>query len=334
MSEPVVDREWRPRSPLGLFLGAAAGVFVLTVLAGVLSAPPAVAVGLSVVAAVFFVGLPILGLFSGSAHGWTAKGALVPLLAGVALHGGAFLTIRSFKLEGLPGLLLQASMQVGVMAWCLGLGALVAILIRERNMLLPVAIFLAGMDAFLILSPLTPQAQIAAENPEVIKNIGYTVPMVRASGPDAPAGVGLQDMVYIGPADLFISAVFFACLFRYGMRARATATWLVPVLVGYLFLVLLTGMPLPALVPIGITVLAVNWREFQLSRDEKQATWLVTVIALGLAGWGVYNRLTYVPPVRESEESGMGARSGPAVSVDGSSPGTPESPESPAAPGR
>src|SRR5690606_34224615 len=125
-----------------------------------------------------------------------------------------------------------------------------------------VAIFLAGMDAFLILMPYTPQAQIVAQNPEVVGNLGLRVPAVKSAVPgEAPVPIGVQDLGFVGPADLFISAMFFAALFRYRMRPRQTAIWLGPVLVAYLFVVLLSGMPLPALVPIGITVLIVNWRE-------------------------------------------------------------------------
>lgn len=48
--------------------------------------------------------------------------------------------------------------------------------------------------------------------------------------------------------------------------------------------------------PIGATVLIVNRRHFELTKDEKMGTWVVGLIALALAGWGIYQRATYVPP--------------------------------------
>jgi hypothetical protein len=191
-------------------------------------------------------------------------------------------------------------MQLGMLFWTLGLGILVSILIREKNMLLPIAIFLAGLDALLILTPFTPQAKIAAENPEVVGNLGLRVPGVRSTAVEN-LPVAVTDIGFVGPADLFISAMLFACLFRYRMRPRETAIWLIPVLIAYLFLVLLIQLPLPALVPIGLTALIVNWREFKLAKDEKTATWLVAFIALAMTAYGFYARATYKPPAPQAD---------------------------------
>lgn len=309
-SDVVTSDSWRPQKPFVTFGIVVVVLLVLRIILGFVVAPPAVALGLSLLNTVIFVGLPIYGLFYAAAHSWTAKQAWVPLLVGVVLHAGMFLIIRSLKLEGAPQVFASAFMQTGVMFWCLGLGALVSILIREKNMILPIAIFLAGMDAFLILTPFTPQAKIVKDNPEIVGALGVAVPGVKAApaaGETVP--VGTFDLAYIGPADLFIAAMLFACIFRYGMQTRATAKWLGPVLVGYMLLVLGFRISLPALVPIGLTVLLVNRKEFTMNKEERQATWGVTVIALAMAGFGVYNSLTYKPPKQPDE---------PAMQTDGS----------------
>lgn len=291
---------WQPSKPLVWFFSAAAILFLLRTLLAFVTLPPTAALVASLLTTAIFIIVPFTGLFLGAAHQWKPQPAWILLLSGVILHGGALLIIRQIKPEPLIGLMLGNLMQLGMLGWTLGLGVLVSILIREKNMLLPIAIFLAGLDALLILTPFTPQARIVAENPEVVGNMGLRVPAVRSTAIDN-LPIAVNDIGFVGPADLFISAMLFACLFRYRMRPRQTAIWLIPVLIAYLFLVFLLSIPLPALVPIGLTVLIVNWREFNLTKDEKAATWLVTVIALAMTGYGLYAKATYKPPAPQAD---------------------------------
>ena len=53
---------------------------------------------------------------------------------------------------------------------------------------------------------------------------------------------------------------------------------------------------LPAMVPIGLTVLLVNWREFKLQGQEIAGVVLVTVLAAGLAWFGIYRANQQAPP--------------------------------------
>jgi len=309
MSAEAIVQEpqpWRPSKPLVVFFGGAALLFLLRLLLGFVAVPPTVAMVLSILTTAIFIIVPIVALFAGAAADWKPNHAWILLLSGAILHGGSFVFLRQVKVDPVSALLIQNLMQFGMLCWTLGLGVLVSILIREKNMLLPIAIFLAGMDAFLILMPLTPQAQIVAQNPEIVGNMGLRIPAVKSTTPETPnVPVGVNDLGYVGPADLFISAMFFASLFRYRMKAKETAVWLGPVLLGYLFIVLATAMPLPALVPIGITVLLINRGEFQMKRDEKMATWFVAVIALAMAAYGLYARINYKPPALPAESLQM-----------------------------
>ena len=275
------------------------GLFLLRVAMGFIGVPPHVAGPLSLVTTAIIVGASFFALFQGAKGTWNALKGFIFIGIGILIHGGGIIAINAMKLQGAPGVFVEVLTQMGVMIWCMGMGALVAILIKEKNLILPVAIFLAGFDAFLILTPTTPMAQIAQKNPEVVGNIGMTVPQVKAQNPDEAPKAGIVDMAYVGPADLFFAATFFVCLYRYKMKAKKTAIILGPVLFLYLILVMSLGIPLPALVPIGLTVLLVNVGEFRLKKDEKVAVGFVFIIALGLAGFGLYKRTTYEPPVEE-----------------------------------
>jgi hypothetical protein len=298
---------WKPNKPLFWYFGSVALLFVLRTGLAFVALPPTPAMLASIVTTAIFIIIPFVGLFCGASFNWKTPQAWILLLSGVVLHAGAFVFLRQIRVDPLTGLILQNFMQLGMLFWTLGLGVLVSILIREKNMLLPIAVFLAGMDALLILTPFTPQARIAAENPDIIGNIGLRVPEVRVATPGIQqAAIAISDIGFVGPADLFISAMFFAAMFRYGMKAKQTAIWLVPVLIIYLFVVLLTHIPLPALVPIGLTALIVNWKEFKLAKDEKVATWVVTVIALAMTAYGAYAKATYKPPAQPADSSQLG----------------------------
>lgn len=302
------------------FWVAAGVLFVLNLALGLLRVPPTVAIILSILTGVIFVSLPLIGLFFAASSEWKWGKALVHLAIGVALHVGSVQISRAIG-PGVAGVFVQAIGQFGLIVWCAGLGASIALIIKDKNLILPVCIFLAGFDVYLIISPSTPVSQMVASNSRAFTDVALKVPSAQATiQPDAKPEDKLPRIVpsaFIGPADLLFSMAFFVLLFRFRMEVEKTARILVPVLLGYLALVFITpwGM-LPALVPIGATVLIVNRRHFSMTKDEKLGTWLVGIIAFGLAAWGIYQRATYKPPVRTPQ------------AIEGPSTGQPET-ESP-----
>lgn len=304
------------------FWGAAGTLFVLNVALGLLRVPPLAAIILSILTGIIFVSLPIVGLFFAASSEWKWGKALGHLAVGVALHVGSVLLSRMLG-PGVATVFVQAAGQFGLLVWCAGLGASIALIIKDKNLILPVCIFLAGFDVFLIVSPTTPVSQMVASNSQAFTDVAMKVPSAQPSAPpEAKPEDRLPKIVpsaYIGPADLLFSMAFFVLLFRFRMEVERTAKILVPVLLGYLVLVFLTplGM-LPALVPIGATVLIVNRKHFAMTKDEKMGTWLVGIIAVGLATWAIYQRATYKPPVKTPQEIG-----GPSTAPQGK-----ESPES------
>lgn len=301
MTKEQRSRGPEPAKDISLwFWAVGALLFCLNLAFGFVRVSPAVAPLLSLLSGVVFVAAPLFGLFAASSSKWTWVRALAFLAPGVALHIGSVYLARSLG-PGSAGVLVQAAGQFGLLMWCAGLGASIALIIKDKNLILPVCLFLAGFDAFLILSPSTPVSRMVASNSQAFTDVVMKVPNAQvAPRPDAKPEDRLPRIVpaaYIGPADLLFSMAFFVLLFRFGMEVKRTATWLAPVLVLYLILALATpwGM-LPALVPIGATVLIVNRRHFEMTKDEKLGTWVVGLIALALAGWGIYQRATYVPP--------------------------------------
>ena len=276
------------------FLFFAAGLFGLRVLMGLVTVPPASAFALSLVAAVVFVALPVVATFRGASHPWTPKLAWGLFAGGLAVQAVCVLLLRPALPEtGVLSVLVSALGQFGLTVWCLGLGAGVAQAVKDKNLLVPMATFLAGFDVYLVFNPQAPTAKILSQAPQVFNSVAMSVPSARPTTA-APQAAEIVPLAFVGPADLIFVGVFLVCLYRFGMRVRETALWLAPVLVVYLVLVL---------APIGATVLAVNAREFKMSGQERAASWIVALFAAGLAGYGLFRRATYVPPAAPAETS-------------------------------
>lgn len=275
---------------LGLLLG---GLFLARVLIAQLRVPDQAAFVLSLIVSALFLAVPVLVLFFVADDEWPWTRGLGLLLLGVAMQVGFTLLFRANPQSGLTSTVLQALAQTGLLTWCTGLGALLGAGIRDRNLFLPVAIFLAGLDVFLVTYPAAPTRAILENRPEIFQSVAVSIPKVQSV---AEAGSAVPINAYVGPADFLFLFFFFVALHKFRLRRAATLRWTIVALVAYLFVVLLFGGyklgpvslgALPALVPIGGVFLAVNFREFQMKPDEKIATWVIAVIALGLAAFGI-----------------------------------------------
>jgi hypothetical protein len=226
------------------------------------------------------------------------KQVLLLTLCGVAVHVcGVALNVLVFHGQGVGSIIALAIAQTGLPIWCIGLGAMIASLLREKNILIPVAIFLVSWDIFLVLSPTGFTQKMMKSAPAVLQQGGLSLPKSQAGGAtvstvtNAVAG-------YVGPADLVFLGAFFLAMFRFKMKPDKTFRVLVPVLIAYMVIVLATGISLPALVPIGIVVLAVNWSEFKLTKDEWAGTAVVGLIAAAIL---FYAAITQKKPKKPTE---------------------------------
>jgi uncharacterized membrane protein len=253
--------------------------------------------------AAIFIAAPLFGLYLGAEALPKARWAALWLVLGAAAHIGFFLLGRQLGPVGAGPVVVEALMQSGLLAWSFGLGILVGWLIKDLNLLAPVAIFLIGFDVFLVFTPNTFVGNVIRENPEVLQAVAMSVPASSAPEPEAevPSGPRVTPIAMVGPADLIFSTTFFFILHRFGMRVKKTLKVLIPVLGVYLVMALTPGVPgLPALVPIGFVILWVNRSFFKMTRDEKLGTLLVTILSAGLAAYGIYRGATAPPPKPEA----------------------------------
>ena len=270
----------------GTFFAALAVLAAIRIAIGFISLPVAVIGPTNLLLAALFVAVPVLAEFFGANSRWNWKIALLFILVGVAGHVGFGLlaTTSSGAASGVA----NAIAQVGLDTWCVGLGALLGTSLRDKNLLIPISIFGAAYDYYLVIAPAgLPGAgltrNIIKTAPKVFNSVAAQVPTVTSHAATGKAAVGS----FVGPADLVFLAAFFIVVFKFKMNARLTVSIVAPVLVLYMLAVLLFGIALPALVPIGLCVVIANWKHFNLKRDEWLTTLGLAVFCAAFILWGM-----------------------------------------------
>jgi hypothetical protein len=281
----------------------------------------------SVGVTVVFVAAPILGLFWAAGYAWTPIKAVIMLIGGGIVWAGSMVLAQRTG-NPLVGGSLVAISQSGLICWCFALGSLLALLIKDKNLILPIAVFLALFDMWLVFAPEGVVQHFVVQGPMTqLKTMAYQSPSVAT----ASAGGRAEPMLYIGPADFVFLSMFFVALYRFRMRVASTLRVIMPVLALYLIVVLcwpgvhigpITLGALPALLPIGLVVLIVNRDQFNLNRDEKITTVVLAVLGTALVIWRIGQPPP--PPRVETWRSGRGqGGSGPPRLPGQASPGQP-----------
>jgi hypothetical protein len=171
------------------------------------------------------------------------------------------------------------------------LGLAVSYIIREPNILAPAALFAALLD-FAIVSLWIPRVMEAA--PHALSAVAVHVPQVGAQ----PTPAGLRPIGVIGPADFVFLAFYFACIWRFGMAARATYLWMVIALAAYMVFQSTVGSltprlmdavdMLPGLVPMAVVLLMVNRKYFRFSREEKRVMAVVALLVVAIVAFAFW----------------------------------------------
>lgn len=287
---------------VGVFFAILAGLTIVRLLIAFIPAPLHLVFALSIAVTVLFVAAPIFGLFRAANGPWTPKTAVAFLIGGVALHAG-MLMIGAAAGRNVAGLVCLSVAQVGLITWCVGLGGLLGTMLKDKNLLIPVTIFLGSFDLFLVFAPEGPTRIIMQAAPKILPTIGYAIPRVAT----APHAVPVAPYAVVGPADFVFMAMFFIALFRFDMRARETFIALVPTLLLYLLLSGFFGA-IPLLPPIALVVLVVNARQFTMNKEEKLSTLGIGLICAALIAFAA----TRPKPRPELVNPGPGpARPGP-----------------------
>jgi hypothetical protein len=166
-----------------------------------------------------------------------------------------------------------AAGDVGIICLGAGIGALVAGLIRDRNILLPAGVFAAFADYFMVRWGTVHVALQSHQGAKVVQTMSATVPAVHPSL--SPSTMGMADFVFL--------AFFFACAWRFRMNPYGTFAALVALLAVLLFSIRWLGA-FPAVAPMALGFVLVNLRYFKLSRAEIHATAVVFILLAGLVG--------------------------------------------------
>jgi len=151
-------------------------------------------------------------------------------------------------------------------------GCLVSLILREPNILLPVAGLSAYVDIWTVL--LGPTSFAVEKAPQLVSAVSVAMP--------APGGTaaGFGVLSYVGPADFIFFAMFLAAAYRLKMEPRRTFWVSLPVLTLGMAAVVsgLFHTGLPALILIGLSVIVANYKHFKPTRDEYIAMAIVALI--------------------------------------------------------
>jgi hypothetical protein len=194
--------------------------------------------------------------------------AVVLLVVGAV--GWALTTIGTRHPSGLA---LATARELYLVITAVGLGILLANAIRERNILLPAAVFAAFADYFMVhYGTVHVVLKSGAKGQRLLNAMSAHVPRLHSHLP----------VLTVGMADFVFLAFFFARVFRFELNFKATFVALFVLLTLSLFFVAVMG-PIPALVPMALGFVLVNFRRFKLSREEQQAMGAAAVIVLIIA---------------------------------------------------
>ena len=152
---------------------------------------------------------------------------------------------------------------------CTFFGNLLSRIIREPNVLLPVALIAMPIDYIGAMMTIGFTHTVVANHPEIAQAVSVPVPSVGSS----PHHGALHPIAFIGPGDVLFMAFFFAVVLRLNMNVRGTFWWIYGLLTATMLFVLSPwGINIAALVPMGLAALIANFRYFKLKREEVFAT--------------------------------------------------------------
>jgi hypothetical protein len=233
-----------------------------------LGTPGPVLLAAFVVVALGSIGLPIAIIAELARARIPGRAGVLMALGGLALWFGLASALRVTPSWLFP---LSATLQdLGKVLAAGGLGIALGNAIREPNILVPAGVFAAFADFVVVNFGTVHQALQSQKGQAVVAAVSAKVPALH------PKLVPLT----IGPADFLFLGIFLACAVKFGMGLRRNAATLALVLAGSLVVIQMDLLSaLPALAPMSVTFVALNWRKFRLSREEIVSTAVVIALA-------------------------------------------------------
>ncbi|MBW3625463.1 MAG: hypothetical protein KY468_18870 [Armatimonadetes bacterium] len=208
-------------------------------------------------------------------------------LASAAIWGSLILLFS--RVGGPPGMFLDLVLgpwtNLSLIAATVLLGAFISLAVKDAPLLLPVLLVGGIVDYWGVYYGTT--HQVIKNAPQIVERVSAKVPSVSFGGIYVPPTT-------IGPGDFLFLGIFFACMYRFGFDVKRTFWMFYVLLLVSLVLVNVFPIPIPALVPMAVAMLAVNWRKLRLSRAELYATAYVlaflVVLLVGVTVSGVFKR--------------------------------------------
>ena len=164
---------------------------------------------------------------------------------------------------------------------CAFFGILLSRIIREANVLLPVALVAMPIDYLGAMTSIGFTKHVLTTNPGLVRALSVPVPRVGGGGHHHG---GISPIGFIGPGDALFMAFFFAVVLRLDLNVRGTFWWMYGLLTATMLLVLFSGLNVAALIPMGLAMLIANRRFFKLKREEVFATLYAGLLILALVG--------------------------------------------------
>lgn len=164
------------------------------------------------------------------------------------------------------------------------LGAALSRMVREFKLMLPMGVALALVDMYTVFSGVVATAVNGTNTLAQTAMSALTVQLPAMQPKNGAAPFHLQ----IGFADFLFIALFFACFVRFDIPARRTFQVLFVTLFLYMALVFLGDVALPALVPVAVVVIGMNWRRFRYERSEAFALLYAGLLLCGALGYLLY----------------------------------------------
>ena len=160
-----------------------------------------------------------------------------------------------------------------ITAACTFFGIFLSRIVREANILLPVAFIAMPIDYLGAMTNIGFTHTVVSHAPRIVHQVSVPVPAV----------AGLPLFPIIGPGDALFLAFFFAVVQRLKMNDRGTFWWMYGLLTpALLAVILLPNFAVAALVPMGLAVLIANARFFRLKRAEAFAVLYASLLVLTL----------------------------------------------------
>ncbi|MBU0606254.1 MAG: hypothetical protein KKI08_00155 [Armatimonadetes bacterium] len=159
---------------------------------------------------------------------------------------------------------------------CVFFGRLLSLIVRERNMMLPVAVIAGLADIFTVF--FGPTGEALEHVPSLVQKLSVGIPQI-GSATGAQGGAGLSHIATAGLGDFVFLTFFLVGVCRFGLRARGTFWAIFGVtLVGMAGVLLLPRLPAAPLLPFIVTgFLIANAGAFALTRTEKLHTAIAIV---------------------------------------------------------